>query len=181
MVGSHARRHWNRRGARNGGGFTYLGLLIAIALLGIALSAVGVVWSTQIRRDKEVELLYAGHQIRQAIGRYRAVGGQFPQALNDLLEDKRSPVPRRYLRQIYLDPMTGTADWQLILAPGGGIMGVASSSQGKPIKVAGFLPADAAFETAECYCDWKFAYAPRYFGRRRAVSKPALTPSHLNP
>ena len=167
MVGARE----NRR--RRYHGFTYLGLLIAIAMLGIALSAVGVVWSTQIRRDKEVELLYAGGQIRQAIGRYHAIGGQFPQALADLLEDKRSPVPRRYLRRIYPDPMTAGVDWQLILAPGGGILGVASSSRGKPIKVAGFSGLDAAFENAECYCDWKFVYSPRYFSRRRIVARPA--------
>lgn len=159
----------------HGAGFTYLGLLFAIAILGITLSTVGVVWSTQIRREKEAELLFTGDQIRVAIGRYRASGGQYPQELGDLLEDKRSPAIRRFLRRIYVDPMTGKADWQTVVAPEGGIMGVASSSLLKPIKVAGFPLADTAFEKAECYCDWKFLYAPRY-GRYRRVSAPARHP-----
>ncbi len=155
------------------GGFTYLGLLFAIAILGITLSTVGVVWSTQIRRDKEVELLFAGNQIRLAIGRYQRSGGQYPQALTDLLEDKRTPVPRRFLRRIYPDPITNSADWQLILAPEGGIIGVASRSQDKPIKVAGFAQADVAFEKAECYCDWQFVYAARASRFRRAIKPPS--------
>ena len=165
-----------RRGLRDAG-FTYLGLLFAIAIIGITLATVGVVWSTQIRRDKEVELLWIGDQYRAAIGRYRASGGQYPQALTDLLEDKRFPVVRRYLRKLYADPMTGAADWQPIVAPGGGILGIASSSKDKPIKVAGFSPSDTAFEKMECYCDWKFIYAPRYHRNRRVYTPaPATTP-----
>ena len=153
-------------------GFTYLGLLFAIVILGITLSTVGVVWSTQIRRDREAELLFTGDQIRDAIGRYRASGGLYPQALTDLLEDKRFPVVRRYLRRIYVDPMTGSADWELITGPDGGILGVASRSTQKPIKVAGFSMTEAGFANAECYCDWRFVYVARY-GRQRRVTAPA--------
>jgi type II secretory pathway pseudopilin PulG len=142
-------------------GFTYIGLLFAIVILGITLSTVGVVWSTQIRRDREAELLYVGGEIRAAIGHYRASGGQLPQTLADLVQDERTPAVRRFLRRVYPDPMTDSSDWQLIMAPEGGILGVASKSQGKPIKVTGFPSADAAFEKAECYCDWKFIYSPR--------------------
>ena len=159
-------------------GFTYLGLLFAIAIVGITLSTVGVVWSTQIRRDKEVELLFAGDQIRMAIGHYYAdpAGARaYPQALADLLEDKRWPQAHRHLRRLYIDPMTASTDWELILAPEGGIMGVASRSQDKPIKVAGFATGDAAFEGAECYCDWKFVYSPRSSRHRRAI-QPAHQP-----
>ena len=156
-------------------GFTYIGLLFAIAILGITLSTVGVVWSTQLRRDKEAELLFVGDQFRLAIGRYVRSGGQYPLALTDLVEDKRTPVPRRFLRRIYPDPMTGDTDWQLILAPQGGIMGVTSNSKGKPIKVAGFPTADASFEKTECYCDWNFIYRPGAGRHRRAV-RPAGQP-----
>lgn len=158
-----------RCGVARSAGFTYLGLLFVIAILGLALSAVGVVWSTQIRRDKESQLLFAGDQIRDAIGRYRAAGGQYPQALTDLIADNRSPTVRRFLRRIYLDPITDSADWRLILAPEGGIMGVASRSLGKPIKVAAFSGPDASFEKTECYCDWQFVYSPRSFRQRRVI------------
>ncbi|MBS0387836.1 MAG: type II secretion system protein [Proteobacteria bacterium] len=150
-------------------GFTYVGLMFAIAVIGITLATIGVMWSTQIRREKEAELLWIGNQYRMAIGMYLGAGGQYPQDLSQLLEDKRFPVARRYLRKLFPDPMTGQADWQLIPAPGNGIMGVASSSQGKPIKVAGFSIRDAAFKDATCYCDWRFISNGR---RLRGVRQP---------
>ena len=153
-------------------GFTYLGLLFAIAILGITLATVGVVWSTEIRRDKEAELLWVGNQYRAAIGQYYATGGQYPAQLADLLEDTRFPQTRRYLRKLFADPMTGKVDWQLIDLMGTGIMGVASSSQGKPIKVAGFAGRDASFKDAVCYCDWKFVYTGRYFRAPPASAPP---------
>lgn len=154
---------------RGQGGFTYLGLLFAIAILGITLATVGIVWSTEARRDKEAQLLWVGDQYRVALTRYRASGGQLPMALEDLLEDKRFPVARRYLRQLYPDPMTGAVDWQLILGPNGGILGVASSSQEKPIKVANFPARYQQFEDAASYADWQFVPSGRGMRRQRAI------------
>ena len=48
-------------------GFTYVGLLIAVAVLGVGLAAVGQVWSTAAAREKERELLFVGNQYRAAI------------------------------------------------------------------------------------------------------------------
>ena len=142
------------------GGFTYIGLLIAIAILGIMLSAVGTLWSFSSKRDKEVELLFIGHEFRNAITRYYTAGGRYPPDLGDLVNDDRAPVPRHFLRQIYPDPMTGAADWQLILAPDGGVMGVASSSKAATIKRANFDLADTGLENSEHYGDWQFIYLP---------------------
>jgi type II secretory pathway pseudopilin PulG len=147
----------------------YLGLLFAIAIIGITLATVGVVWSTQSRRDREAELLFVGNQIRQAIGHYYETAGVYPHALAELVEDTRVPIPRRFLRRLYPDPMTGSADWELIRTSDGGIMGVASDSRQAPIKVAGFPIADAAFEKQTCYCDWKFIYISKGIGRRRVL------------
>jgi hypothetical protein len=66
--------------------------------------------------------------------------------------------------------MTGEADWTLVLAPGGGIMGVASNSKLTPIKRTGFTQIDGSFDNADCYCYWQFVYEPRYFGRSAPVS-----------
>ena len=41
--------------------------------------------------------------------------------------------------------MTNSPDWILIKAPEGGIIGVASASKEKPIKIAGFSEVDAGF------------------------------------
>jgi type II secretory pathway pseudopilin PulG len=150
-------------------GFTYIGLLFAIAIIGITLATVGVVWSTQGRREREAQLLFVGDQYRQAIGRYQRAGGVYPQSLEELVTDTRVPLPRRFLRRLYPDPVTGAVDWELIRGADGGIMGVASSSAEQPIKVARFRAADVSFEKAAHYNDWKFVYVVRGAGRRRVL------------
>jgi type II secretory pathway pseudopilin PulG len=151
-------------------GFTYLGILVAVALMGLMLSAVGRVWAVHEQREREVQLLFVGDQYRMAIGRYYRSGRSYPMSLADLVQDDRSPLPRRFLRKLYADPMTGDADWTLIPAPGGGIMGVASASQAAPIKRAGFDLQDKAFADSDCYCKWRFIYdGTRLRGRQRRI------------
>jgi type II secretory pathway pseudopilin PulG len=154
-------------------GFTYIGLLIAVVVLGVGLSIVGTVWRTQAQREREQELLFIGHEFQRAIAAYSRAGGgglgQFPQDINDLLEDKRGPEPRHYLRRLYADPMTGAQDWTIIRTDMLGITGIASSSQGEPIKKSGFRPTEESFKDATCYCDWKFMYVPRHMRRRSAI------------
>jgi type II secretory pathway pseudopilin PulG len=150
--------------SRASGGFTYIGLLTAVAIMGIMLAAAGTMWSVAAQREKEVELLFIGHQFRAAIARYHAVGQRYPRTLADLLTDETSVVPRHFLRKIYNDPMTGAPDWTIIRSADGGVMGIASSSQAKPIKHANFDLGDAGFEDMDCYCDWQFIFVPR-FGR----------------
>jgi type II secretory pathway pseudopilin PulG len=160
---------------RRTAGFTYIGLLIAVALLGIALAAAGTVWRTQAKREREQELLFVGGEFRAAIASYyrSGAGRQYPQSLADLLEDNRFPEPKHHLRRLYADPMTGLADWTLIAAPSLGITGVASSSQGEPMKKDGFNQADGAFKDKDCYCDWQFVYTPRNSRRHRTAAPPA--------
>jgi len=168
------------RGAANAAGFTYIGLLIAVVILGVALSAVGTVWRTQAQREREQELLFIGHEFRAAIAAYSTANGrQFPQDINDLLEDKRGPEPRHYLRRFYADPMTGAQDWTILQADSlgiaglSGIVGIASSSNVAPLKKAGFSAGEEAFKDATAYSDWKFVYVPR-IGRHRHNPVPAV-------
>lgn len=167
-----ARAAYRQQAPHRHAGFSYLGLLFAVVIIGITLATVGVVWSTHIRREKEADLLFAGDQIRAAIGRYYGetpIGAHvYPGTLADLLQDERGPKVRRHLRRLYFDPMTASADWQLIDAPEGGIMGVVSGSLGTPIKQTNFSSNDADFEQADCYCKWRFIYTPPY--QRRAQS-----------
>jgi type II secretory pathway pseudopilin PulG len=147
-------------------GFTYLGLLMAVVIMGLMLTVAGRVWSTTEQRERETQLLFAGHAYRMAIASYFAHGHRFPATLQDLLLDDRSAVPMRHLRRLYPDPITGAADWTLIMTPSGtGIMGVASSSQRAPVKRQGFDTFDDAFKGTECYCAWQFIYYPNRFMR----------------
>jgi type II secretory pathway pseudopilin PulG len=157
-------------GFANVAGFTYVGLLIAIVILGVGLSAVGVVWRTQGQREREQELLFIGRDFKRALASYYMDTGngghQYPQEIADLLEDKRGTEIHHHLRRFYADPMTGAQDWNLIRVDMLGITGIASSSQSAPIKKSGFPKDESEFEDATCYCDWKFLYKPRIAGRR---------------
>ena len=145
-------------------GYTYIALLIAVTLIGVALTAASEVWSQSRQREKEQELLFIGEQFRQAIGLFyeRTPGAvkRYPEKLQDLLEDKRYLPPQRYLRKVYVDPMSGKPDWALVPAPGGGFMGVHSRSEGMPLKSANFAEAPASFKGARRYSQWRFIYQP---------------------
>src|SRR3954467_5172489 len=120
------------RARRSAAGFTYIGLLVLVVLIGILLSAAGEVAATAIQRERETQLLWVGREYRTAIGRYWRHKRAFPQTLEELLGDATpdSPIQVRYLRRLYPDPMTNVVDWVLVRAPpNGGIMGVASSSK----------------------------------------------------
>lgn len=132
-------------------GFTYIGVLIAVALFGLASVGAARLLASTERVERETELLFIGHQFRQAIRSYLQAGqraGQYPATLEDLLLDKRYPTPRRHLRRLFVDPITGQADWGLVSAPEGGIMGVYSLSEREPLKRANFDPEDGDFAKA---------------------------------
>jgi type II secretory pathway pseudopilin PulG len=109
-------------------GFTYLGVLFAVALLGIGLSVVSEVWVKVAHRQKMAQLDWVGQQYVQAIeSYYYANTGSvhfYPNSLEDLLEDKRYLYIRRHLRTLYPDPFTGKVSWALVPSAQGGIQGV---------------------------------------------------------
>ena len=88
-------------------GFTYVAFLVFVALSGAGLAAYGEFASHTAQREKEAELLFRGEQIRNAIASYYRKEQRYPQALAELLEDKRFPMPVRHLRRLYRDPRSG--------------------------------------------------------------------------
>lgn len=147
-------------------GFTYIGFLIFVAVAGAGLAAYGELASHAAQREKEAELLFRGEAFRAAIASYHKKGQRYPQSLEQLVEDKRFPMPVRHLRALYPDPMTGKADWALVAAPGGGVMGVYSRSEEAPVKTGNFSLANQGFEKAKGYADWKFVHSPAGLGPR---------------
>ena len=146
---------------RLAGGFTYLGVLIIISIIGIASVASLQAGILLQRRAAEEDLLFIGMQFRNALVSYAnatPVGQpRFPKSLNDLLLDPRSPTVRRHLRKRYADPMTGQEQWGTVEAPGSaGIIGIYSLSTATPIKVASFDAALQGLEGKTSYQEWKF-------------------------
>ncbi|MDG0833076.1 type II secretion system protein [Roseateles saccharophilus] len=122
-------------------GFTYLWLLFALALGGVALAALGELEQTRQRREREAELRFRGEAIAAALGRYaeRTPVGHLPlpQQLEELLADTRFPKPQRHLRQLYADPFTGRPNWELVLGQATIAAGVDSQGKGTPKPQAG--------------------------------------------
>ncbi|MEO0387312.1 MAG: type II secretion system protein [Pseudomonadota bacterium] len=142
-------------------GYTYVSVLALIVVAALSAQTTVIPAESARIRDREAELLFRGDAYRRAIAAYWAAGGtepRLPQRLQDLIADPRAPE-RRFLRQLYPDPVTG-ADWTLIQGADGGIAGVASRSTARPRRVQGFPEGLEAFATAERYADWRFAFDP---------------------
>jgi type II secretory pathway pseudopilin PulG len=142
-------------------GFTYLGILIFVAILGIASAATIRVGVLLERRAAEEQLLAIGMEFRNALVSYAnatPVGQpRLPNKLEDLLKDPRYPNVRRHLRKIYDDPLTGKPEWGTVTVSGSpGIAGVYSLSESKPIKIGNFEASFRGFEGKESYREWIF-------------------------
>jgi type II secretory pathway pseudopilin PulG len=161
----------------NNSGFTYIGLLILVAISGIGLAGVGVVWHQDTQREREKDLLFIGEAYRQAIGSYYentpGVIKQYPQQLEDLILDKRFPVVKRHIRKLYDDPLSFGKEWGMVMQQGG-IVGVYSISELSPIRVTGFLSQYETFGSAKKYSEWRFIYTPGSFVP--SAENPQLTP-----
>lgn len=154
-------------------GVVLLALLLTLALGAIGLMAAVDVWSLSRQREHEQQLLFAGDQYRRAIQRYYATAPPatphvLPASLEDLLEDKRFPVPVRHLRRLYSDPITGGTEWGA-LRVGDRIAAVYSLSDKTPVKQDGFAPPYEQFRGKTAYREWVFGIAS---SPRSAVGKP---------
>lgn len=143
-------------------GFTYLAVLFLVAMMGAIWASVGTIWSTTSQREKERELLLIGAQFREAISQYyeNSPGAlkKYPDTLEDLLQDKRQLGTRRYLRKVFIDPMTRSNKWGLVMSPMGGIMGIHSLSEEISIKKANFQDDSLDLSGKSRYSDWWFVY-----------------------
>lgn len=156
MVGEHFQVGGGRQE-----GATLLALLIMLAVLMVWLGLVLQVWHTVMLREKEKELLFIGHQYRNAIGAfYRSSGNRFPTSLMEMTGGTKTTLTSATLRKVYNDPITGKKEWGFVLGKDSRLIGVYSLSQQRPLKQTGFSSEDNQFEKAEKYADWKFIYVP---------------------
>jgi type II secretory pathway pseudopilin PulG len=142
-------------------GVGYLFMLWAVFLLSLGLGKALDVYATAVQREREEELLHVGALYRDAIRDYylSAPNGQhrYPNHLEDLLKDSRHQVTRRYLRQLYPDPMT-VQPFTPLLAPQGGIWGVASPSTKSSLRTLRASNELAKAPETQRYRDWEFFY-----------------------
>jgi hypothetical protein len=68
------------------------------------------------------------------------------------------PGVRRHLRKIFVDPLTGKAEWGVVYLGDGttGVVAVHSLSTAKPLKVANFDSRFAGLDNADTISAWRF-------------------------
>ena len=151
-------------------GYLVIMLMMAVFALSIGVLIAVPFWQTEVKREKEEELIFRGKQYVEAVRRYALKNpGRFPSTMKELLEKK-------FIRKLYKDPMTATGEWTVILNPASSgaagsttgesqvylvpekslpsvrqpiILGVASSSSNASVKI---------YNDQETYDKWLFYY-----------------------
>lgn len=129
MTGSAFRTLGDRCRAQSGAaGFTLIELLVVMTIVGLLLSLAVPRYYQSVARAKETVLRENLANVREAIDKYHADRGRYPDDLEDL-------VNRKYLRRLPFDPLTESATTWVLVPPAdttkGGLMDVHSGAPGK--------------------------------------------------
>ena len=116
------------RGRSPNSGFTLIELLVVFTIIALLLTIAVPRYFGSIDKSKEAVLRENLNQMRDAISRYYADKGKYPESLETLTTDK-------YLRRVPLDPITESEKTWIVVAPQdpqkGGVYDVKSGAQGK--------------------------------------------------
>ena len=112
---------------QNKTGFTLIELLVAMTIIALLLSIVVPRYFHNVSKAEETVLKQDLALMREALDKYHADTGNYPDALGDL-------VNKKYLRNIPVDPITqNSATWIVIAPPNakfGAILDVKSGAPG---------------------------------------------------
>jgi general secretion pathway protein G len=89
-------------------GFTLIELLIVMAVIATLVAVAVPIYQKSVIRAKESVLRQNLFSMRTVIDEYTYDKAKAPQALDDLVREG-------YLRQVPVDPMTGQADWEVVM------------------------------------------------------------------
>lgn len=96
-------------------GFTYVWVLLAIAITSAVLAAAIELESRRAMGQRKAEYEWVIEQYRAAVASYRQAhpssGVATLHSLEQLIQDDRTWPIRRHLRTIYPNPLTGRTDW----------------------------------------------------------------------
>ena len=109
-------------------GFTLIELIVVMAIIATLLTIALPRYFGSVDRSKEVTLRQSLNVMREAIDKFNADNGRYPEKLEDLVE-------KRYIRAIPVDPITESAEtWVIVPVPGamaqGAVYDVRSGAQG---------------------------------------------------
>ena len=108
-------------------GFTLIELLVVMAIIATLLAIVAPRYFRHLDHAKDTALHETLNVVRDAIDKYRADKDRYPASLEELVE-------QRYLRQLPVDPISGSKDAWIVIPPpddpGGGVSDIQSGSAG---------------------------------------------------
>ena len=90
-------------------GYNIVVLAVAVTVLNILVAKALPLWSTQIQREKEEELIFRGLQYAEAIRVFQIRNQRLPTKLEELVE-----IKPRAIRQLWKNPMTEDGEWGLL-------------------------------------------------------------------
>lgn len=109
-------------------GFTLIELVVVLAIVATLLTIAVPRYFSSVEKSKEAVLKENLYQMRDAIGKYYADKGKYPETIEALATDK-------YLRKVPLDPITESAATWVVVPPEdaqkGGVFDVKSGAPGK--------------------------------------------------
>lgn len=109
-------------------GFTLIELLVVFAIISLLLTLAVPRYFSSVDKSKEAVLKENLNQTRDAISRYYADKGKYPDSLDALAADK-------YMRKVPLDPITESTQTWIIVQPEdpqkGGVYDIRSGAPGK--------------------------------------------------
>lgn len=119
-------------------GFTLIELLVAMTIIALLLSIVVPRYFNSVGKAEEAVLKEDLSLMREALDKYHADTGVYPDTLDDL-------ISRKYLRKIPVDPITQSAATWIVIPP-------ANTEKGAVYDIKSGAPGIARNGTA--YGDW---------------------------
>jgi general secretion pathway protein G len=123
---------------RRGKGFTLIELLVAMTIIALLLSIVVPRYFHNVTKAEETVLREDLALMREALDKYHADIGKYPDTLDDL-------ISKKYLRKIPVDPVTQSSVTWILMPP-------ASTEKGGVLDIKSGAPGNATDGTA--FGDW---------------------------
>lgn len=119
-------------------GFTLIELLVAMSIIALLLSIVTPRYFHSVSKAEETVLKQDLSLMREALDKYHADTGQYPNTLEDL-------ISKKYFRKIPVDPITQSSSTWILIPP-------SSDEKGAIFDIKSGAPGNGKDGTA--YADW---------------------------
>jgi len=99
-----------RRRAGRQDGYVLLVIMVMLTLMLLAMTVAAPYVVTQVKRDREEELIHRGRSYARAVKLYFKKFGRYPSTLKELENTNNI----RFIRKLYKDPVTKDGEWRII-------------------------------------------------------------------